>query len=375
MTPSLKVNIKLELPQKSQDVVNFKLRAEFNIQGICGLLGPSGSGKSTLLRCIAGLPVPARGQPAKIEALEVKLGNRVLVDKGTKLSPEKRCIGMVFQNSRLFPHLSVAGNLQFAVDQANIKPSKDEINELTELAGISNLLKRPALRLSSGERQRVAVVRMLLAKPKLVLLDEPLSALDRHNRNLMLKWLKHYLAQLDIPAVMVSHELHDLIYIAKRIIYLKQGYITAEGHPWALSTSLNTQSAAVAVAGTCSSINAHMAHFDTATGVSILAINTDSELRILGNAGAIGASVKVAIASRDIAISTNPVAASLAFNQIAVHLDAVTSQQDNTLLLYLALSDGQQLLAQISNYGMQQLNLQQGDACYAVFKDTALTLL
>ena len=373
MTSSLKVRIKLELPQKSQDDVNFKLQAEFNMQGICGLLGPSGSGKSTLLRCIAGLPVPARGKPAKFEALEVKLGDRVLVGKGTNLSPEKRRIGMVFQNSRLFPHLSVAGNLQFAIDQANVQPSQDEINKLTELAGINDLLKRPALRLSSGENQRVAMVRTLLAKPELVLLDEPLSALDRHNRNLMLKWLKHYLAQLDIPAVMVSHELYDLIYMAKRIIYLKQGYVAAEGHPEALSASLNTQSAPPP--GSCSIINARMAHFDAATSVSILTINADSELRILGHAGAVGALVQVSIASHDVAISTNPVAASLAFNQIAVRLDAVTSQQNNTLLLYLALSDDQQLLAQISSYGMQQLNLQQGDACYVVFKDTAITLL
>ena len=202
----------------------FALQASFNSEGrVTGLFGASGAGKTSLINIIAGLLRPDRGV--------VTLDGETLDDTsaGKHVPPYRRRIGYVFQDARLFPHLDVRHNLDYGRRMNRLAEDAAQFKRVIDLLDIGALLKRRPGQLSGGERQRVAFGRALLSKPRLLLLDEPLGALDEGRKLEILPYLVRLRDEAGIPMVYVSHDAAELRQLATQIVMLKGGRITAFG--------------------------------------------------------------------------------------------------------------------------------------------------
>lgn len=202
----------------------FHLEAEVTFQqGVTGLFGPSGSGKSTILAIIAGLVRPDRGR--------IALHNEVLYDSTEKvyLAPHRRRIGLVFQDTLLFPHYSVRNNLLYGFHAIPEKNRRVHFDEIVNLLGLGPLLKARPCALSGGEKQRVALGRSLLASPRLLLLDEPLTALDAACKSHILPFLKTIRDELQLPMIFVSHTLPEILHLTDELVFIKEGRILEMG--------------------------------------------------------------------------------------------------------------------------------------------------
>jgi molybdate transport system ATP-binding protein len=202
----------------------FTLEASFTSEGrVTGLFGASGAGKTSLINMIAGLVKPDRGT--------IALDGETLDDTsaGVHIPPYRRRIGYVFQDARLFPHLNVSQNLDYGRRMNRLTEDPAQQKRVIELLDIGSLLDRRPGKLSGGERQRVAFGRALLSKPKLLLLDEPLGALDEERKREILPYLVRLRDEAGIPMVYVSHDAAELRQLATQIVMLKGGRITAFG--------------------------------------------------------------------------------------------------------------------------------------------------
>ncbi len=203
----------------------FGLEADLRLpgRGVTALFGHSGSGKTTLLRAVAGL----ERHPGSY----LEVGGQVWQDDdhGHFLPPHRRPLGYVFQEASLFPHLSVRGNLTFGLKR--IPPSERRVNmdHTLQLLGIEHLLERQPEGLSGGERQRVAIARALLASPRILLMDEPLAALDQARKREILPYLERLCAELDIPVLYVSHATDEVARLADHLVLLEEGRVLASG--------------------------------------------------------------------------------------------------------------------------------------------------
>jgi molybdate transport system ATP-binding protein len=202
----------------------FSLQASFESEGrVTGLFGASGAGKSSLINMIAGLLRPDRGT--------IVIGGDVVDDTaaGIHVPTWRRRIGYVFQDARLFPHLNVAQNLDYGRRMNRLAADPAQHNRVVELLDIGALLDRRPGKLSGGERQRVALGRALLSKPRLLLLDEPLGALDEARKLEILPYLVRLRDEANIPMVYVSHDVAELRQLATQIVMLRQGRVTSFG--------------------------------------------------------------------------------------------------------------------------------------------------
>ena len=201
---------------------SFMLDANFSIpdRGITVVFGPSGSGKTTLLRAIAGLEKSDKGF--------LKIGDSVWQKGEDFLATHKRQIGYVFQDAALFDHLDVKGNLNFVIKRA-IGLKEDFIESIHNLLEIKTLLNRKTTQLSGGERQRVAIARALLINPKILLLDEPLSALDLKRKNEILPYLDSIHNDLEIPILYVTHSQDEMSRLADHLLLIEDGNIVGSG--------------------------------------------------------------------------------------------------------------------------------------------------
>ncbi|HTW36501.1 MAG TPA: molybdenum ABC transporter ATP-binding protein [Rhizomicrobium sp.] len=203
----------------------FVLDAAFTIErpGITALFGPSGAGKSTVASAIAGLFRPAEGR--------IVIGDRVVFDSAARvaLPPRLRRIGYVFQDARLFPHMSVANNLRFGWRRAPEQAGEDEFARIVELLGLEELLARKPAKLSGGEKSRVALGRALLSSPSLLILDEPLAALDAARKAEILPWFERLRDDAALPMIYVTHALDEVARLADAIVLLRKGKVVAQG--------------------------------------------------------------------------------------------------------------------------------------------------
>ena len=213
------LSVELDIPLRS-----FRLGLSLDVAAeTVAIVGPSGAGKSTVLRAIAGLVRPHAGH--------VRLDDAVWYDgaRTIDLAPEERSVGMVFQQYALFPHLSVRRNVEFG--------GKERAGALLERFGIAHLESARPGQLSGGERQRVALARALARDPQVLLLDEPLSALDPHTRDGVRHELAGHLAELGLPTLLVTHDVADAIALADRVGVIREGRIVQLGTPAQLAAA------------------------------------------------------------------------------------------------------------------------------------------
>ena len=218
MSESLQISAELRLADFS-----LSLDEAIPLHGVTGLFGPSGSGKTSCLRIVAGLEDRSRGR--------VRFRDQAWqdTDRTVWVPPWQRAVGFVFQDARLFAHLDVAGNLDFADRRSQGSRKTYDVGDVVQALDIGDLLHRSPRSLSGGEGQRVAIARSLLARPDLLLLDEPMSGLDAKRRAGILPVLETLFRQFDLPAIFVSHSAEDMARLADHVLVMNAGQIVERG--------------------------------------------------------------------------------------------------------------------------------------------------
>ena len=337
------------------------------ISAITGIYGDSGSGKSTLLRVIAGLEQRAKGQVSLNDVELQNSANRCFI------KPEKRQIGLVFQDSRLFPHLTVYENLAYGANrQKNRKLTIEKVLNLTQL---SQFQHQNVTQLSGGEKQRVSIARALLAEPKLLLLDEPFSALDKTTKAQMLTILKSIQQQLQLPMLYVSHSLSELQYIADQLVVVSAGKITQVAPIHQAINTLNSRGEANPKTSLSLTIAEHLPDY----GLTRLALASAQEadhsiylplLEHTENQRLIGQQLPCMIYARDISISTTKPEHSSIVNHLPVIISAIKYSKTNALVTLNA--GQQQFYAQISLWSAKRMALTIQTTVFIQFKANAV---
>jgi molybdate transport system ATP-binding protein len=206
--------------QRGHFLLDVQLQSDADV---IGLFGPSGSGKSTLLLILAGLIKPDRGY--------FRLNGKTLLDisQGIHVPAYRRKVGVVFQESRLFPHLSVRQNLLYGFDLIPKQARRFSLDQVVALLELQSVLDYQPDQLSGGQRQRVALGRALLASPSLLLMDEPLAALDVRLKSQILPFLRRVRDEIDIPIVYVSHAINEILYLTRQLAVIEHGQVLASG--------------------------------------------------------------------------------------------------------------------------------------------------
>ncbi len=280
------------------------------------IFGPSGAGKTTVLRLISGISRPDAGR--------VSVGGKTLFDSVAHIDEplRNRKIGMIFQDDRLFPHLSVAANVEFGLRGSTPALRRDRLAEVAALCGIENLLGRMPLTLSGGERQRVGLARALAPRPRLLLCDEPVSALDLANRHTLLEQLRMAQQALAVPMLYVTHSPGEALSLGSRLFLLKAGRIVASGTPMdVLSTNAEVPAGPDAWEGVRNVFPARVANHDLVHGASLLELEGGPALTVPYLRRPPGTRVLVAVRADDILLSIEPLTGLSARNQIAGHVE------------------------------------------------------
>jgi len=339
----------------------FTLAASFAAPtpGLIALFGRSGSGKTTLIEMIAGLLPPDEG--------EVQLTGTVLTDTraGIAVAPERRRIGYVFQDSRLFPHLSAAGNLRYGMQRARSMPHAIHFEEVVDLLGLGALLGRRPHELSGGERQRVALGRALLSQPQLLLLDEPLASLDVARREEVLPYFERLRDWLSIPMVYVSHQFDEVLRLATYIVLLEEGRVLTAGPVGELSLGRELRSV-VAPELVGAVLDGLVTAVDAAGGTAELAIGS-GKLQVSLRDAHPGGRVRVQLLARDVILATQPVQHVSVRNALLGTVTEITPEDLASVLVKVDVG-GPIVLARITESARQALRLAPGDAVWALVK-------
>ncbi|HQR82029.1 MAG: molybdenum ABC transporter ATP-binding protein [Thiotrichales bacterium 12-47-6] len=324
--------------------------------GVTALFGRSGSGKSTLLRVLAGLENKAVGR--------IQFNDQVWQDGKEFMPAQARGVGVVFQDGALFPHMTVRQNLQFALARA---PRSQDLVEVARRCRIDHKLGAPVPTLSGGEKQRVAIARALLSSPELLLLDEPLSALDTATKKEILPFLEELKDSLNLPMIYVTHAPAEVERLADRVVFLQQGRVDkVETLAEALSRA---DSPLFADEGASSVLLAQVETLQAGDGLSCLC-PSGSQCQLWLPEVAHAGNYRVRIMAKDVGLSLSPPQDSSLLNVLKVTIERIEVNEQSALLT-LRLG-GQTLFAQISLRSLRQLRLSAGMQVYALIKAMAL---
>lgn len=351
------------------DAFTLALTQTLPLRGITGIFGASGSGKSTLLRCLAGLHRPDSGH--------ISLGQKTLFDsdKSLCISAQKRAISLVFQDSRLFPHLSVRQNLEFAAKRC--KGSQLDLDQILLLTELKLLADKSVQQLSGGQKQRVALARALLSEPQLLLLDEPLSALDQQAKTSLLLLLVKIQQTLAIPILYVSHSLDELQQIADYLLVLDKGKVKTFGPIHQVIHQLNDQG----MIHQQTSLSLTIKPENPGHGLTTLALDDRQEIYALSQqltqhkAGQLdpapsAKNLRCFILARDISICLTKPSQSSIVNQLSGQISQITMAQQQSLVTVVC--GGHSFFASISSYSMEKLALVVDQHIYIQFKASAV---
>lgn len=349
---------------------DFTLNAEFDApaQGVTALFGPSGCGKTTLLRCVAGLQKPDHGF--------FSLNGAVWQDDRGFLPPHRRPVGYVFQEASLFPHLSTRQNLLYGYVRAVKKGDVPAVrfDETVALLGVERLLDRAPANLSGGERQRVAIGRALLSQPQILLMDEPLSALDRAGKDEILPYLERLHAALKIPALYVTHDMAEAERLADQLALLEAGRVAACGPLATILADPTLPPARRPAAGVA--LDAVSQGRPAPDGLSTVTLDDGTPLLLPGDFGPAGSRRRLRIAAADVSVSLDPDARSSILNRPTARILSAAPFDAAQLTLAAALGengDGPRVQARISRRSWSALGLSVGDRVYLQIKGAALS--
>ncbi len=331
-------------------------------RGVTAIFGPSGSGKTTLLRSIAGLERPPGGYLA--------INGDVWQDESAGIFKpvHSRSLGYVFQAANLFAHLSVQGNLDYGLRRVPLAERKVSLTQATELLGIGKLLHRQPATLSGGERQRVAIARALATSPQLLLMDEPLAALDVQRKAEVLPYLERLHTELHIPVLYVSHAPDEVARLADHLVLLDAGRVLASGPTRELMTRLDLplahgDAAAAVIDAVVTRVEAdyHLSHAEFAGG----------QISLLNPHLQVGQRVRVRVQARDVSLTLERQQGTSVLNIFAATVSVISPDSPGQVMVALD-AGGSTLLARITQKSLETLQLQPGSPVFAQVKGVAV---
>ena len=340
------------------------IRADFELDAgdnrVMVLFGPSGSGKTTVLRCLAGLDRPQEGF--------IRFGEEVWFDAaaGINRPPQKRRLAYVSQDYGLFPHLTVEQNIGFGMDTPALH-ARDRVETILRTVHLEGMAERFPAQLSGGERQRVALARALARNPRLILLDEPLAALDLPLRDPMRQELRQFLRSIDVPSVVVTHDRVDALTLGDRMAVLSGGYIRQVGPVHEVFSRPIDLAVAVSV-GVETVVPGEIVH--SSDGLVTVRVGA-SQIQV-AQASIAARSVFVCIRAEDVTLETSPRTEVSARNQLT---GRVTSIQPEGGVVRVAVDCGFSLSALITRPACAELSLAENSVVTAVVKATAVHLI
>ncbi|WP_223466133.1 MULTISPECIES: molybdenum ABC transporter ATP-binding protein [unclassified Pseudomonas] len=334
-------------------------------RGVTALYGHSGSGKTTCLRCIAGLERADQGFIQVNDEVWQDSDNRIFV------APHKRALGYVFQEASLFPHLSVLDNLAFGLKRIPKPQRRVDMAHATELLGIGHLLDRHPQHLSGGERQRVGIARALLTSPKLLLMDEPLAALDAQRKSEILPYLQRLHDELEIPVLYVSHSQDEVARLADHIVLLSNGKALASGPIGQTLARLDLPLAMGDDAGVV--IEGRVSAYDADYQLLSLQLpDTALEIRVPHTPMDVGQALRCKVQARDVSLSLDNAGHSSILNRLPVTVVSEMNADNAAHVLIRLDAAGTPLLARITRYSRDQLNVHPGQPLWAQIKAVAV---
>jgi len=353
------VTIQARFHIKRQD---FTLDVDLTIpsKGVTAIFGHSGCGKTTLLRAIAGLETSHKGF--------LQVDDMIWQDGKYCLPPEKRALGYVFQEASLFTHLNVEKNLQYGLKRVPEQDCKVSLDQAIDLLDIRHLLERRADQLSGGERQRVAIARALATSPRILLMDEPLSALDMMRKQEIMPYLESLHDELKIPVLYVSHASGEVARLADHMVLLDQGRVMATGSIDDMLTRLDLP----------------LAHGDKAAALihaTVAGHDNDYDLTYLDFAGGrfsvshkdlpINHPVRLRVIARDVSLTLEYQTHTSILNIFPAIVEAMTPEGKSQIVVKLSLN-GVPMLSRITRKSAALLQLSPGKQVYAQVKTVAL---
>ncbi len=342
---------------------DFTLSAVFDApaRGVTALFGPSGSGKTTVLRCISGLE--------RVTGM-LRMNGEVWQDKTTFVPVHKRPLGYVFQEASLFSHLSVRANLEYGYKRIAPDERKVKLEQVVEWLGLSHLIERAdPSRLSGGERQRVAIGRALLTSPRLLLMDEPLSALDSSSKQDILPYLERLHRELEIPVLYVSHAQDEVARLADHLVLMEKGCVIASGALNDTLSRLDLPTAHLDDAGAV--IEAEVAQHDEKYHLSKLNFQS-GHLWISKVEQPFGTRVRARVLARDVSIAMQPPHGSSINNILNARIEEIRDEGPDKVIVRMKVGDSQMLLSRITRRSRDQLGLTAGMYVCAQVKSVAL---
>ncbi|MBT5470687.1 MAG: molybdenum ABC transporter ATP-binding protein [Nitrospina sp.] len=350
MTEFLKAAFKVDYPGFNLDV-DLKLPAS----GITVVFGPSGSGKTTLLRCLAGLEKSGR----------MEIAGKVWQDENVFIPVNKRAIGMVFQEARLFPHLNVRENLLYGYKRTPLGLRKLHLEEVVRVLALENLLQRGIEKLSGGEKQRVALGRALLTSPQILLMDEPLAALDTQRKTEIIPFIRKIEKELSIPIIYVTHSMSEVLQLVDTMVILKNGKVVDCGPVEKVFSDIHLRDA-IGDQHSGAVLDTTVLEHDTEFGITRLDF-MGQELSVPIQNINPGQELRVHIHSKDVSLATQPPEGlTSVLNILKTKVKKIGKNVGYSV--DIELDAGRPLLATITRKSLSNLNLQPGQSIFAFIK-------
>ena len=354
------LQIRLTLPR-----ADFALQVDLRLpaRGITVLFGASGSGKTSLLRCVAGLE--------QAQQAHVAIAGEVWQDEATRLflPTHRRALGYVFQEASLFEHLDVQGNLDYGVKRARAPQARQTLQAAIELLGIAELLRRRPAELSGGERQRVAIARALATAPRVLLLDEPMAALDLARRLEIMPWLERLRDELSIPMLYVTHSADELARLADHLVVLARGQVQAVGPVQQVLASLQSPVVVGEDAGVL--LQGQVAERDDEWQLARVAFE-GGELWVRDREIPVGQAVRLRVLARDVSLTTTEPHHTSIQNHLPGRIDSIAPDAHPSQVLVRVRCGEAVLLARITRRAQAMLHLQLGSIVWVQVKSVAV---
>lgn len=342
---------------------DFRLNVDFAVpmQGVTALFGPSGCGKTSILRSVAGLN--------RLSG-RIAIGGEVWQDSESFLPTYRRPIGYVFQEASLFPHLSVRRNLTYGETRAKGVEKHIRFDDIIDLLGIGHLIDRSPENLSGGERQRVSIGRALLSQPRLLLMDEPLSALDRMAKDEILPYLEALHANLRIPILLVTHDISEVERLADHLVLLREGRLVESGP---LNRVLSAPNSPLAARRDFAAVLPARVTSRAPDGIATLQIDGCTLLVVAGDLKA-GDMVRVRIAAGDVSLARTRHEASSILNAVPATIVGIEPLGEAEASIRLGLGDDPEacIRARITRRSLEAMELAEGQQVVAQIKGISL---